>query len=874
MKKVTILAYTAIILVLVMNFFFYKTLYKKQMNYIQKLLDTQVQIVGSEVEQMNFYFSSDLNKIDFSDDIASFFTNPEIKSRTIEKLKLYYSKYDNIINSISLYNDKAQVYHLYKDTEGQSSSGEWLDDTYLAQKQPEIFPREVMVPVRDKYNYYLPIIRNNKTVGNFVITIDYKKYFQVLFDKYNLEDYQWQWLVSDSGIVVYDNYPGDISYSQMTNLQNDLDEGISGHLIHTAHINGVNREVISSYQPVFLLTRDYGIVFSAQVDFFQRYIIRNSLLIVLTTILALIIIIVLFRRYIKPKLREIEKLNRSQLLLEKIIEEMPVGILIRTTGHEILKANKVAASIFSYDSPEEIRGKLFPEVGDAGLSREVVEIAGAKIKPDQFIRVKKEVGDIIIFRNSVPVHYMDTDGIMEILFDVTLIETARKQEARANVAKSEFLARMSYEIRTPLNGIIGMTDILNKRNLTSEAKEVVSLLKRSTELLLGIINDILDFSKIESGKMILDEIPFNLREEFDYCINMARPAINDEMVRLDYQVADDIPENLIGDPYRLRQILINLINRSVMSTESGIIRVQCIVAAASEDEITLGCEIADTGRAYDKVTLKKIFGEFLQADSKALRRYEDSGLGTVLSRQLVELMGGELTAESPSGLSDDPGMKGTRVYFTARFSIRERKIKGVDTSAITAFNQIRVLIIEGGSVHDEETPGQIKQLGANTFVTGYQKFTLSQIRANSELVEERYRCIVIGDDDEFDGFMVAEEMLKAGLTDKFIIILISSSDKRGNFSRCQKLGIDHYLVKPVEMPELERVFLESFPGIKETKFKLSSKDGFRKDLKVLVAEDNIINQRVIVKILQDIGLGADLAINGEDAIAMAERKTI
>ena len=827
--------------------------------------------MGSEVEQMNFYFSSDLNKIDFSDDIAKFFTDPVVKARTIDKLKLYYSKYDNIINSIRLYNDRSEVYHLYKDTEERGSSGDWLDDTYLAQKQPEIFPREMLVPIRDKYNYYLPIIRDNRTIGNFVITVDYKKYFQTLFDKYSLEDYQWQWLINDSGTVVYDNFPGAAIYRELNKLQSDLEEGISGHTIHQAEINGEVKELISSYQPVYLLTRDYGIIFSAQTDFFQKYIIRNSLFIVLSTVLALHLVIILFRRFTKPKLEEIEKLKKSQLLLENIIDEMPVGILIRSQEHEILKANKVAASIFSYNTPEDITGMLFPEVGDAGLSREVVEIAGAKIKPDQFIRVKKEVGDIIILRNSVPVHYQDSDAVMEILFDITLIETARKQEARANVAKSEFLARMSYEIRTPLNGIIGMTDMLFKRELPGDTKEVVGLLKRSTELLLGIINDILDFSKIESGKMILDEIPFNLRDELKYCFNLSRSGVNEDVVRIDCSVADDIPDQLIGDPYRLRQILINLMNRSILSTEQGEIRASCTIASANDDEVTIAFEIADTGKAYDKATLKKIFGEFLQADSKALRKYEDSGLGTVLSRQLIELMDGELTAESPSGLSSDPTKKGTKVRFTVKFNIRERISKSMDHSSIKSYADIRVLVIEGGGGHDEEVPGMIKSLGANPFVTGFQKFTIGQIKANLELEEGRYKCVVIIDEEEFDGFEVAAALQEHNLSQKFILIMISSNDQKGNFSRCQKLGIDHYIVKPVEIPELVHAFAESFPSLRGAGYGAKSTNMFRKDLKVLIVEDNIINQKVISKILNDEGLTVDLAVNGEESIAFARK---
>ena len=166
----------------------------------------------------------------------------------------------------------------------------------------------------------------------------------------------------------------------------------------------------------------------------------------------------------------------------------------------------------------------------------------------------------------MPVTLGKGNSTMDMLVDVTMLETARKQEASASTAKSEFLARMSYEIRTPLNGIIGLTDILEKQDLTDEARNVLGLLRRSGELLLNIINDVLDFTKIVSGRMILDEIPFSLREEVVYCYDLARTNINESRVTMTCNVEENVPDKVIGDPYRLRQILTNLLNHSAENT--------------------------------------------------------------------------------------------------------------------------------------------------------------------------------------------------------------------------------------------------------------------------------------------------------------------
>ena len=219
--------------------------------------------------------------------------------------------------------------------------------------------------------------------------------------------------------------------------------------------------MISSYYSTQLLQRDLGLVFSSPTDLFQKYIIRNSLFIVLATLLLIQLIIFVFSRYIKSLKSEINRLNSSEEVLFKLIEEMPVGVIIHNKNREIIKANKVAASQYSYLSEADMKGKIFPETTLPHENDYFSKNLSGTFNPDQFVIIKKEIGEIVLYRYSIPALFMGEEAEMEILIDVTMLESARKQEAKANVAKSEFLARMSYEIRTPLNGIIGMTDVLD-----------------------------------------------------------------------------------------------------------------------------------------------------------------------------------------------------------------------------------------------------------------------------------------------------------------------------------------------------------------------------------------------------------------------------
>ncbi len=851
---------------MLVNYFYYKSLYRKQINYIVELLDRQVQIVGLSVDATNNGFPSDLNQIGFDEDLKLFFTDADKRLRSNERMKLFFSKYQDFVTGMKFYDNNKNEFTLKQDFETR----EWLEQTFVLHTQAEIFGMERQVQENRKFEYYLPVVneKTNETIANIVVTVDYQKYFSEIFKVFNLKNYQWQWVVSDSGDIIYDNFEGKIEYSQLEKITNGLAGGSQGHETQKAKINGKTEEIISSYYSTQLLQRDLGLVFSAPTRLFQEYIIRNSLLIVLGTLLLIQVIIFVFWRYLKLQKKETDRLKASEKMLFKLIEEMPVGVIIHNKNREIIKANKVAASQYSYQTEVEMQGKIFPETTLPGDSDYFSKNLGGTFDPDHFVIIRKEVGEIVLYRNSIPVIFMSEEASMEILIDVTMLEYARKQEAKANVAKSEFLARMSYEIRTPLNGIIGMTDVLKKYDLSQEIKDIVTLLQRSTEVLLNIINDILDFSRIESGRMILDEIPFNLREEVNYCIDLAKTYISESELNLVCTFADNVPESIIGDPFRLRQILTNLLNNSIRNTAKGEIRLNCMVKNRKNGIITLGFNLLDSGASFDKATLKKIFGEFVNIESKVVRTNDESGFGTILSKQLVELMGGDLSAESPSGIS---GNQGTKVSFTILTYSNDRPIKELSLKKIKSFGEIKTLVITGNQRRDEEILGALHKLGLKVSVTTFQKSTISQIKANMNYTDDKYNLLVIFDDEDFNGFEVARVIWENNLYSNLNILLISSNDTKGNYLKCITLGIDHYLVKPFDINELLNVIKISFPDLEDPTASVDI-GRVRRDIKILIVEDNKMNQKVIGTMLKSLGYTFDLADDGYAGYLQAKIK--
>ncbi len=868
MRRVIILTYSAFLLIMLANFFYYNNLYKTQIRYISELLDRQVQIVGIEVDNTNNEFDHDLQKLnyDYVQDLPRFFDNasPDLKLRVTEALKLFYSKYKDFVVKLRLYDDNMHEFTL----EFDEAKNDWVpgESTYFEQR--EIREREILIPNGKVFDYFTTILKKGTPTGNIVVTVDYQKYFQRLFSKFNMKDYQWQWVMSDSGKIVYDNFGPPVEYTHKERIISDISKGSISRTTQMAISQGKRMEILSSYYSTQLLQRDLGLVFSAPTTFFQKYIIRNSIFIVIGTLLIVQLIIFIFLSYLRKQKAEMKRLTDSESMLNRLIGEMPVGVIIYNRNREILKANKVAAAYYSFRGEEEMLGKIFPDTSLSEDSDYFSKHLGGAFSPDQFVIIKKEIGEIILYRSSIPVTYLGEDMVLEILIDITMLESARKQEAKANVAKSEFLARMSYEIRTPLNGIIGMADVLNRNDLTAEVKDIVHLLRRSTEVLLGIVNDILDFSKIESGKMILDETPFNLREELFYAVDLAKTNIGEKELEISCMVDDKVPETIIGDSFRLRQVLVNIINHSVLYTPLGKVVIKCHMKSREAGVITLLFEIQDTGKSFDKASLKKIFGDFVDAESIAIRGTDESGFATIIARQLVELMGGELSASSPSGLE---GNLGTRIVFTIRTYSNERQIKGISLSGITRFNQIKTLIITGSQNRDEEFSGMLHKLGLLTSVTTYNKATVNQVRSNLLGKTDTFNLIVITDEGDFDGFDAAKALFDANLSNEFVIFMVSSNDRKGNYLKCITLGVDQYLVKPFDSAELIDTLYSSFTYLESDSLNTEAQS-FAKDLALLVVEDNKMNQNIITKMLGSMGYQCDIANDGYEGYMKAKLK--
>jgi len=346
----------------------------------------------------------------------------------------------------------------------------------------------------------------------------------------------------------------------------------------------------------------------------------------------------------------------------------------------------------------------------------------------------------------------------------------------------------------------------------------------------------------------------------------------DSRVELFQDVAPTVPDNVIGDPYRLRQILTNLLFNSLSTNQEGEIKLSCRLKSAINNVVTLEFTIADTGRVYTKAEIKKLFGDYITNKGMRSEWSEELRLGPILARQLVELMGGELNAVSPAVVDNSRQERGLKITFNIQVHLNERIVKEIDMSGYKSLKEITTLVIAGSQSRDDDFLSLLHKIELPVSVTSFQKHTISQILADREKSKGKYILLILFDDADSDGFVAAEALQKAGLTNEYIVLMFTSRDPKGHYARCVDLGIDHLLVKPFSIDELVGTISQFFPGVAASA-RADTRKALNKAPDVLVVDDNQLNRKVVGSLLKVLGITPDFAEGGEDAVEKARHKT-
>jgi signal transduction histidine kinase/CheY-like chemotaxis protein len=548
-------------------------------------------------------------------------------------------------------------------------------------------------------------------------------------------------------------------------------------------------------------------------------------------------------------------------------------MIIVNENQTIRMINNTALDFLLLTRKEDIIGKQINNILPSGIIDSSNSPYSYAFGDGILFKVTNGFHENVLFRREFNTEIESTLMRVFIIFNITYFEKLKTRDQVAHIAKSGLIKAMSSEIFTPINTIRSKFQLFNTVKLSATQKDDLIAIEKSMDLLENLVKVMIDFSSIDAEKVVIENIPYRLRNEINLALEPFKPLASVKNISIITKIKNDVPEKVTGDPFRLRQAISQILENSIENTDKGRILISSEIVDQSQDNIKLKFQIEDTGK---ELPVDQI-NEYLNAQSvdelPGKSEFGTTGLRLTIAKQPVELMKGKIWLESPSSISTHPDFPGTKYNFIIEILPDVLYSKNLKFGSVQNLNDIKCLVLSQVNDPEDKNLKLLDQIGIDVKQRIYRNDNLDSIIQYLQDHQKTYHTIVILDRPDSDGFILASKLYDDKLVDLFLILLISSKHKPVNIQRARKYRIDHYLTQPYESYIISEIIKEHFTGISVQSLTTIPKGiKINQNLSILLAEDNLFNRKVNQTLFKSLGFEIDLAQNGNEVIKMVKNK--
>ncbi len=857
MKRPIVIIITGIVFLICSSIYYYYDTYKWQLGLYSEMLKDELRTSLNDYDQFFSEVTNNILLLINEDELSNLFQfqsekdNQNVRNR----IAVLYNRYDDILLELKVLDTSGNCYVLRR------GDNKVFVSQYNKDIRVEDFKEQIEFDNQEStLRYKQPLATNSYIYGYVILKIKQEAFFTHLLKNFIAKANQIEWICTDSSKIIYTTN----NTLQFINLKQHIAEQ-QGWFLHDVYLNNTKESVLTVYDTLRVNNNNIKIGFSVLKQPITTSILKNFMLVGIITFIIVLVLIIAFVYYINKSIINAKRLSQSEDALRKVIYYLPVGVILLDKEKRIKQVNRAALQIFEYEDEDML---LEVEATHQNIfeNKKVLDKVEITQSSNKYILQSKHGEKQVILNESIPFYLQHELYSIEVFVEITPVEAFKSDSGNhATLAKNTFIANISHELRTPLNGIIGMTDImLLSTSIPERENEMLRIVKRSADTLLALINDILDFSKIESGKLEVESIPVDLPHEIENVIGEFALQAKQRRLDLGWESSIDLPKDYIGDPLRIKQVLTNLISNSLKFTSEGTVKLFVEKSVSVSGASVLKFTISDTGIGIKREKIKEIFQSFAQEDQSTTRQFGGTGLGTSISKHLVTLMGGEIWAESPSLLSNNPEYPGSDFCFTLPY-ITKREEKNFDFSNVLSFSEIQAMVITDDALQVSSITKNMAALGLQYNIMAPSQETILLLQKSTNI-----QLLIVDQRPDFNGLDFMQELYNHSLHKEYLIMLQSSDYEKLNTNVGRKLGADIYIRKPVKIDSFKSFILKNFPNIKDKKSLVGKI--VNQNLKILVVEDNFFNQKVASNLFRNLGFVIDIANDGVEALEKSKKE--